>query len=193
MKTLILITVLACSSLARAELLDREGLLRAVSGSGDLAEWTARNGLDLPKLVENCLDGKDPASQLKAWKLLVYFLYSFGADGAAGEDLSAIGPSLSKLVDDPELLRIVAGIPEEHWESIPFGLGWRFNYQALGDAEKSRLQKAHPKAVRAIEREIERSRARKGRPAGTDQSTKASEPAPGGNHQPNQKAEVHSR
>lgn len=156
MKTLILITVLACSSIARGELLDKAELLQRVSGSGDLAEWTTKNGLHLPKLIENCLDGPNARDQVRAWKLLVYFFDTYGADGAAGEDLSAVGPSLSKLIDDTTLLKIVAAIPEEHWDSIPFGLAWRFNYQALSEDKKSALQKAHPVAVQAIRHEIKR-------------------------------------
>ena len=160
MRGLILIAVLACCAVGRGELLDRAQVLRAVSGGGDLAEWSARNGVDLATVVENCLDGTDPASQARAWKLLVHFLHTCGADGAAGEDLSAVGPSLSKLIDDPVLLRLVAAIPEEQWESIPFSLTWRFDYETLGDGEKARLLKAHPTAVRAIEREVERGRGR---------------------------------
>ncbi|HJM63273.1 MAG TPA: hypothetical protein QGF50_06145 [Roseibacillus sp.] len=177
MKTLVLIIALTCSSIAQRELLDRGELLQAVSGSGDLAEWTAKNGVDLPKLVENCLDGTNTADQFRAWKLLVYFLHSYGADGAAGEDLSTVGPSLSKLIDDTALLRIVAEIPEKHWDSIPFSLDWRFNYQALSDAEKSRLQKAHSTAVRAIKREIERAlrRTHQAEQGGADQPATAPE------------------
>ncbi|NNC86949.1 MAG: hypothetical protein HKN82_00655 [Akkermansiaceae bacterium] len=195
MRTLILVAVFACSSMVRGELLDRAELLEAVSGGGDLAEWTARNGLHLPKVVENCLDGASARDQVRAWKLLVCFLDTYGADGAAGEDLSAVGPSLSKLIDDTALLNIVAEIPEEQWDSIPFGLDWRFNYRALSDAGKSELQKAHPVAVRAIKREIERILGRT-RPADQDGAGRpAAAPGakPEGAGEPNPESEVRPR
>jgi hypothetical protein len=162
MRTIILITVIVCVSLARGALLDRAELLQAVSGSGDIVEWATKNGLNLPKVVENCLDHTNPKDQVRAWKLLVYFIDTYGADGAAGEELSTVGPSLSKLIDDATLLRIISRIPEEHWhDGIPFSLVWRFNYRTLSDTAKVELQKAHPIAVRAIESELEKMRSRR--------------------------------
>ena len=157
MKTIILIAALLSSSMAHGKLIGKAELLQAVSGESDLADWTRGNGINLTKLIENCLDDRDGGNQIRAWKLLVYFFHTFGADGAAGEELSMIGPSISKLVGDKRLLNILEEIPEEHWENgIPFGLLWRFNYPSLSDAEKLDLKVKHPTVYRNLERRLKR-------------------------------------
>lgn len=132
--------------------LDREGLLRI--DSGDLTKWAALHGTDIPELIEGCLDDVNPRRQLNSWKRLVLFLHRHGADGAAGEELSSIGTDLAANIDDERLLRIVAAIPSDQWPNLPFGLSWRFKYEKLRVEDRRRLQKNHPIAVQAIERQI---------------------------------------
>ena len=77
-------------------------------------------------------------------------------------------------------------------DGIPFGLDWRFNYQALSDAEKAELQKTHPIAVRAIKRRIARthSRSRQAESGGAGQPPTAPESKSEGEEKPNPESEV---
>jgi len=121
---------------------------------GDLCYWAALNGIDFPKLMENCLDGADSREQVKAWKLFVWFLDNYGADGAAGEELGFYGERLASQIDTERLARIVAEIPEDQWRHLPFSLRWHFKYDKLSDKEKQRLGERYPVIVRVIKKEI---------------------------------------
>ncbi|WP_346189043.1 hypothetical protein [Rubritalea halochordaticola] len=144
MKSLPIIALLLCTPALHAEPLTKAEVLRHSSADSDLAYWGNYNGINFPKLMENCLNHRNQRDQTNAWKILVHFLHSCGADGAAGDTLSLVGPGAAALVEDDRLVHILSQIPRDHWQNIPFDPVHRFGYDKLSEQEKEQLKKEQP-------------------------------------------------
>lgn len=144
MKTLSTIVLLLCSQVIYAQPMDKAEVLRQCGEDSDLAYWAARNGINFPKLVENCLNPSNQIDQANAWVILVNFIDTCGADGAAGDAFSMVGPGLASLVESERLEWIMTKIPRDQWKSLPFDPVARFGYSKMSDEEKAKFQANHP-------------------------------------------------
>lgn len=157
MKTLSTIVLLLCSQVIYAQPMDKAEVLRQCGEDSDLAYWAARNGINFPKLVENCLNPSNQIDQANAWVILVNFIDTCGADGAAGDAgdaFSMVGPGLASLVESERLEWIMTKIPRDQWKSLPFDPVARFGYTKMSDEEKELFKKEHALLNGIIEDEL---------------------------------------
>lgn len=111
----------------------------------------------LLRLIRGCLNDKDPGQQERSWKLFHWFLINCGADGAAGEELSFLGPSVAHYTDDQVLYKLIRESPLERVRDLPFSPRYHFHYDKLTAEEKGQFRKKQPAVVRAIEYQILRT------------------------------------
>ena len=151
--TLISLMSLSVYAEPKQEFSNKDEFLKyANDSSGDLSLLAKNLGIDYAVMVKNCLNDKDKASQLKSWKLLLWFVSNESMDGAAGEELSRIN-RMSQFIDDKRLLEIISNLPKGELKNLPLNITWRFGYEKMSPANKLKFMENQPVAFSLIEQE----------------------------------------